>query len=520
MLRLFELIRDTSFGLQLVTRGTSTNRRIDGGHVVEMSDPGQWLAPNYLALTTGVALKGRVARQEEFVASVQRAGGTALGFGVGVRFRRIPPAIIAAGEQLGLPIVSVPLEVPFREVLTFISRSTLTTGFQDFSRALRLQDYLLASLGESDAEASLARRLGELVIGSAAVFRCDGRLAACAGRPPLAAMWTAIREETHVVQLAHKRLLWAEARVGGEPQYYLAACVRDDDRSEAYCAEVLKFGARVAQAVAAAHQVAAVQERAARVSGRTEARTRAPDATARLEALSTAVEACESVLSRGRVPYLTCIAAGRSAVAVWQDASEDASVVQALREAATERSLSIGLARPAEDMSHLQQALTEAEVALRRAEGMAEPAVITYDELALFDVVLTHCPPELSAVAQSMLEPLQSARSDMFQTLVEYLEHDCDVIACANLFLHPNTLRYRLSRIETLLGRSLRSVSTIAELHLALRLQEINTNTGRLQSCVGSNGGVWPRRQCPPLTPTTPALAGRKRMLHDPGDAP
>jgi len=513
MLTLLELIRDTPFGLQLVTRGTSTNRRIDGGHVVEMPDPCPWLAKNYLALTAGVALKGSVARQEEFVASVHRAGSTALGFGVGVHCQSIPQSMIAAGEQLGLPIVSVPLEVPFREVLTFISRSTLA-GFQDFRRTLRFQDYLLASLEESDAEASLARRLGELIAGGIAIFRCDGRVAASAGRPPLAEMWTAIRNEENVVQLGLKRLVWNEVRLDGEPCYYLAACVRDDDRSTARSAEVLKLGARAAQAVAAACHLATVQERAIKrhlladvlassviapetaarlgvfgldpqartdllaarpFSGRDDAGiVVAQDATTGSEELARVVEACEAALTRSRVPHLACVAAGRVAVAIWQDDSDETAVVKALRETATEDSLSIGLSRRnVENMWHIPQALIEAAIALQRSEGMAEPAVVTHEELSLSDLVLTYSPPELTAVAQSVLAPLRCGRPEMFQTLSQYLEHDCDVIACAkDLYIHPNTLRYRLSRIEVLLGRSLRSVSTIAELHLALRLDQ------------------------------------------------
>jgi len=44
-----------------------------------------------------------------------------------------------------------------------------------------------------------------------------------------------------------------------------------------------------------------------------------------------------------------------------------------------------------------------------------------------------------------------------------------DVKAAADaMHVHPNTLRYRLSRVEQLLGRSLRSPATIAELSLAL----------------------------------------------------
>jgi purine catabolism regulator len=36
------------------------------------------------------------------------------------------------------------------------------------------------------------------------------------------------------------------------------------------------------------------------------------------------------------------------------------------------------------------------------------------------------------------------------------------------MHVHPNTLRYRLGRIEKLLGKSLRNPAAIAELQLAL----------------------------------------------------
>jgi purine catabolism regulator len=504
--RLFELIRDTPFGLELATRNTSTNRRVVGGHVVEMPDPGRWLAPDYIALTTGIALKGSTARQREFVESVQSCGSAALGFGVGVNFAQIPRAIVKTAEQVGLPVVIVPLEVPFREVLDFISRSTLITGFQDFSRALRLQDYLLASLEDSDAEASLAKRLSELTLGSVAIFRPEGRLVARAGRPPVDDMWTAIRQSSAVARSDRRRLVSIEVKLGGDPRYYLALSVRDDDRSEAYGCEVLKFGARVAQAIAAAGKIAMAQERAARsglLSSLLTAEDVAPDVADRLGMfslelgvttnvlaarsslngrphqpesqpggeLASVAQACEVVFHEFHVPYLSSTSAG-CAVAVWQDGRHNGSLVAALTAMAKVRSLSMGFSRPASDVSSLKQALAEARVALLDAERYDEPTVVDYDDLALSDLILTQSPPELAERAGSILDPLRGGRPEMFETLVAYLAHDCDVIACAKeMYVHPNTLRYRLSRIEAILGRSLRSVSTLADLYLALRLQ-------------------------------------------------
>jgi len=58
--------------------------------------------------------------------------------------------------------------------------------------------------------------------------------------------------------------------------------------------------------------------------------------------------------------------------------------------------------------------------------------------------------------------------------LVEYFARDQDVnAAAAALHVHPNTLRYRLGRVETLLGRSLKAPATIAELTLALSTRAV-----------------------------------------------
>jgi purine catabolism regulator len=37
--------------------------------------------------------------------------------------------------------------------------------------------------------------------------------------------------------------------------------------------------------------------------------------------------------------------------------------------------------------------------------------------------------------------------------------------------VHPNSLRYRIGRVEELLGRSVRSPATLADLYVALRAE-------------------------------------------------
>jgi DNA-binding PucR family transcriptional regulator len=51
--------------------------------------------------------------------------------------------------------------------------------------------------------------------------------------------------------------------------------------------------------------------------------------------------------------------------------------------------------------------------------------------------------------------PLRGAGSPLLDTLSVYLEHASSLEATARmLFVHPNTVRYRLSRIAELTGRT------------------------------------------------------------------
>lgn len=66
------------------------------------------------------------------------------------------------------------------------------------------------------------------------------------------------------------------------------------------------------------------------------------------------------------------------------------------------------------------------------------------------------------------VEPL-SADSELKQTVISYLVNDLDVAKVASvLFVHPNTVRYRLKKAEVLVGGSLSSSRMITNLYLAL----------------------------------------------------
>lgn len=78
----------------------------------------------------------------------------------------------------------------------------------------------------------------------------------------------------------------------------------------------------------------------------------------------------------------------------------------------------------------------------------------------------------LSEVAHELLQPLmeydRDHGSELVRTLRTYLSCDRDTVAtCEQLFIHRNTLRYRLKHITTRLGVDIDSTSAITSLWLA-----------------------------------------------------
>ncbi|MEB4614989.1 helix-turn-helix domain-containing protein, partial [Leucobacter sp. M11] len=95
--------------------------------------------------------------------------------------------------------------------------------------------------------------------------------------------------------------------------------------------------------------------------------------------------------------------------------------------------------------------------------------VIRMDTIDLLTWTRSQVAPQLlEARSRALLAGVEDV-PHLLDTLVTYLAVDQQVAAAAEaLFVHPNTVRYRLGRVEELCGEPLASATMLANLTLAL----------------------------------------------------
>lgn len=138
---------DRRLGLRVVVGGEGMSRIVLAAHSSELRDPTPWLHGGELLMTTGLQLG---ADDESLAAYVERLAATgvaclAVGIGPRLTLARIPAALTAAAERVGLPLLEVPEETPFLAVTETVFAHLATARYAEQVRALEAQRTLTAS---------------------------------------------------------------------------------------------------------------------------------------------------------------------------------------------------------------------------------------------------------------------------------------------------------------------------------------------------------------------------------------
>ncbi|MET9511507.1 PucR family transcriptional regulator ligand-binding domain-containing protein [Streptomyces flavidovirens] len=150
-------------------------------HTSEMGDPYPYLLGGELLLTAGVQLTD----PDHYVSQVVAAGAAALGFGVAPVYDTVPPALVAACDRHGLPLVEVPPPTTFTAIARAVWRLMAEARHRELRRVAQAQQGLATAAARPDPVPAVLRQLTARLDGAWAVLlSAEGAPLATAGRPP------------------------------------------------------------------------------------------------------------------------------------------------------------------------------------------------------------------------------------------------------------------------------------------------------------------------------------------------
>ncbi|MBV5246461.1 MULTISPECIES: PucR family transcriptional regulator [Mycolicibacterium] len=398
------------------------DREVSWVHTTEMRDPSRYLRGGELVCTVGISLHS-AEDCSTFVDALAGAGAAGVCFGVGDGHDDVPAALLDACRRAGLPVLVAPPSVPFSVISRFVAESRLGTEIAVARATNALVPELLLSLRRHDSPRRLLDAAGQ-VLGCYFLLEPEG-----AAKGDEAAVTVPVPGLGALVWMGR------------------------GDRPEPALLDLIARFVRAAQGERDI-EAALTRERVGQLLSLVERRMLLPDALSQLvQWPGFAGEIACSAWPAGAGALLSISFPG----ALIGDAPDLCMMLTAgAVEMPDDLALPTGHSAPV-TLADLGSAIAQARIALTLAEhrgGRVGP-----DQLSTLESLLEQLPlAQLAPFRQLLIDPLTeldtSRGTQHVRTLRTFVACNGSLSETAKeLFLHTNTVRHRLGRIQEITGR-------------------------------------------------------------------
>jgi purine catabolism regulator len=505
---------------ELLQLPTLANARVVGGHeglrrpvrgvnVMEVPDILDWVKRDELLLTTAYPLRDDPVALDALIPRLAERGLAGIALKPGRYIKAIPTSMIEAANQHAFALIELPPDASFNEIINSVLTVILDVQAARLQRSAAIHDRFTSIALSGGGLRQIAEALAELVGQPVSIVDAQdavqwrtsdeapaGDAAASAGEGAIvqpiqvgAERYGAILVAGDAAALGPDRLEAIEyaATVAALRQVQTRAVAEADRRFQAVCLEELITGHVADRTV--------LMERAAAFAW---------DLTMPRAVLLADVEAIagrpfsalagtpEEGALRHRLVEAARASLGPGAI-IWERSREIGALVSAgpsgLREtgAALQAEagrhvpgivVSVGIGRAALDPLDLHRSFGEARQALEIGRWARGPGEATaFDDLGLDRLLVAVPVSEAQAFCAEELGRLEAHDAAhgtaLVATLETFLATRNAALAARRLYLHYNTLKNRLARIEELIGPYLEDPDRCLSLALALRLRRL-----------------------------------------------
>jgi purine catabolism regulator len=529
-----ELLRLPTLSSAAVLAGhAGLERVVQRLNVMTVPDILPWVKEHEFLLATGYPLPRSPAELAELVSALDGRGLAALGVKLGSYIEALPPAMLDRADRLDFPIIEIPRHVGFDDILSQALTDIINRQSAVLERAEEIHRVFMRVVLEGGGLPEITGKLSQLIEGAVAVLDDDGRVLAAArleeaagalaaagllgadGRivvgealPPRTRVQAAggVRWAVAPVlagSMRHGRVLAVEGRRPLRHDVLIAleraatVIALDATRKLAVSAVERKFqsdflhellGGRVQDAREVLRRSGSLGWDLDRplvvVVAELEPDPDGPRGIEEQRSHARLADAWASAV-RDRDPGAAVAGFATELVAIVgaadrRDPTETAtSLAQAVAAGLARRgqALSFGVSRAVATPLELAAAYGQATKAMqigRRIHGRG--AVTRFDSLGVFRLLsLVDDAEELRSFAHESLGPLlvlePTERDDLLRTLEALVECNLNVARAARrLYFHYNTLRYRITKLERLLGPFTTDPNLCLQIGLALQI--------------------------------------------------
>ncbi|QGN48035.1 PucR family transcriptional regulator [Micromonospora sp. WMMD558] len=519
-LRVQEILGVSSLaGAKVLAGAAGLDRIVRYLNVMEVPDILPWVKPNELLLTTGYPLREDPQALVGLVGELDNRGLAALAIKLHRYLDEVPAAMLAEADRRGFPILEVPPDAGFADVLNEVHGELLNRQAAVLARSEEVHRALVSVVLDGGDLTDLATELTRLLGGPALITTPDGRVLARAGEIPTgfdpSGRFLVESEGEHTVvpivagRVDHGRIVAFPA----DPRTPLTdADVHHLERAATVAALAITKKLAVA-AVESKYQADFLRDLlAGRVDDLPAAVTHArafgweidrpsvvvvaeldpdavPPATSapQLRPIQERFAAAWQGVVRWRDPQAAVVNFNREVVVLLglpADGDIDRLVAELVRLVKGDggggrRSFSLGVSRAAAAPQELAQAYEQARAAVRIGRRLhGNGARASFDRLGVHRLLsLIEDGEELRGFVADVLGELvadNAENADLRHTLAVLLETNCNVAETARrLHFHYNTLRYRIGKLERTVGPFTTDAMLRLDLMLALRVLEI-----------------------------------------------
>jgi PucR family transcriptional regulator, purine catabolism regulatory protein len=465
------------------------DRLVTWAHSVEVPDPWHWLGEHDLLMTAGYSIPADSAGQVAFMTNLDKAGISAIAIGEDQKAPPITEETKAAVDALGFPILLTPYEVPFVAMGREVADATQRARQRLITQTARLYERMRAGSAGGAESRDLLQGLADELGADLYVLDCftGRRLLSEEPLPDRYAetlpfeVWNGATPSPAVTRI---EVPDGPAMVLPLPSTRQSA-VLVVPRSQPPPLQVLQHLSTIlaleveratnAEDESRRHGAALLVGLLDGTANPASAREQLADAGFNGGAMVIAAMRRSPRDGNGKVaralsatlqPALIHETASTRVVLMAAHATE----VEALRDAIGAET-PVGLSDPFPHPEQVRDGIREATWALEAASRTSSP-MVRYGESA--PMFLPKTLTEAQAVAERVLGPVllydSEHGTDLLRSLVIFLVSNRSWLRAAKtLFIHKQTLVYRMRRVQDLTERKLDQTGDVAELWLALR---------------------------------------------------